>query len=71
MNEVQRLEMIKKSRDLVKDGAFTQEDFDIIKRRVICEKPMFFQSPLGEIKMAKEMLSGTAIPEKLSLRPKA
>ena len=57
MNEVQRLEMIKKSRDLVRDGAFTQEDYEIIKRRVICDKPMLFRSSLGTIKKAKELLA--------------
>ena len=64
MNEVQRLEMIKKSRDLVKAGAFTQEEFVIIKRRIICEKPILFKSSLGVIKQAKDLLDRGVISPK-------
>ena len=49
MNEIQRLEIIKTAKTFLDRKSFTQDEFDYIKKKLICDDPMEFKATLGDL----------------------
>lgn len=55
MNEIQRLEIIKTAKLFLDKNSFTQDEYDCVKSKLICDNPTNFKATLGDLVQAENL----------------